>query len=210
MLPTDSSTRLLELLVLTDQHWAYSKLKAPICLISRTSKEMLTVVRSMMEWLGGTISKEDLGDTGNRNQRRRRPEDEDEALGALALRFKYVWMQGSSWDRLLIQAFSQICRVLLKPWRSNPQILIAHTKTHSCGPCFPFTRPVQRAFLRVLAYLRKRRSPDWEIRTWNIRPISNGSMGRTPGGQSKLARREDRGAYVVEPSNPTGGENLST
>ncbi|SRR5258706_10515038 len=91
LLPTDSSARLLELLVLTDQHWAFSKLRAPICLISRTSKELLTVVRSMMEWLGGTISKEDVGDPGaRRNQRRKVGEDEDEALGALALRFKWV------------------------------------------------------------------------------------------------------------------------
>ena len=45
----------------------------------------------MMEWLGGTISKEDVGDSGaKRTQRRKVGEDEDEALGALALRFKWV------------------------------------------------------------------------------------------------------------------------
>ena len=47
----------------------------------------------MMEWLGGTISKEDVGEeTGNNmnNRRRRDDENEEEALGALALRFKYV------------------------------------------------------------------------------------------------------------------------
>lgn len=45
----------------------------------------------MMEWLGGTISKEDVGDPGaKRYQRRKVGEDEDEALGALALRFKWV------------------------------------------------------------------------------------------------------------------------
>lgn len=54
---------------------------------------MLTFVRSMMEWLGGTISKEDVGGEGqdggrNRNQKRKRDDDgEDEALGAFALRF---------------------------------------------------------------------------------------------------------------------------
>lgn len=48
-----------------------------------------------MEWLGGTISKEDVGEEGgnsrqNQNNRRRRDEDGDEdALGAFALRFKY-------------------------------------------------------------------------------------------------------------------------
>ena len=43
-----------------------------------------------MEWLGGTISKEDVGEEGGKGNRRRRDGDEDEALGAFALRFKYV------------------------------------------------------------------------------------------------------------------------
>lgn len=44
-----------------------------------------------MEWLGGTISKEDVGEEGgnnSNNRRRREEENEDEALGAFALRFK--------------------------------------------------------------------------------------------------------------------------
>jgi cleavage and polyadenylation specificity factor subunit 2 len=52
---------------------------------------MLTFVRSMMEWLGGTVSKEDVGEeaSGKRNTKRKRDDDaEDEAIGALALRFK--------------------------------------------------------------------------------------------------------------------------
>jgi len=49
-----------------------------------------------MEWLGGTISKEDVGEEGtntrlNQNNKRRRDDDNDEdALGAFALRFKFV------------------------------------------------------------------------------------------------------------------------
>lgn len=90
-MPCDSSTRLLELLVLLDQHWSYSRLKYPICLVSRTGRELLTVVRSMMEWLGGTISKEDVGEeAGDKkgNKRRREEENDEEALGAFALRFR--------------------------------------------------------------------------------------------------------------------------
>jgi cleavage and polyadenylation specificity factor subunit 2 len=53
---------------------------------------MLTHVRSMMEWLGGTLSKEDMGeDTGGRQsqfKRKRDEEGDEDALGALALRFK--------------------------------------------------------------------------------------------------------------------------
>lgn len=52
---------------------------------------MLTFVRSMMEWVGGTVSKEDVGvdGSGKTGSKRRRADDEadDEALGAFALRF---------------------------------------------------------------------------------------------------------------------------
>ena len=56
---------------------------------------MLTHVRSMMEWLGGTLSKEDIGEdhaTGRQSQfkRKRDEEGDEDALGALALRFKQV------------------------------------------------------------------------------------------------------------------------
>lgn len=51
---------------------------------------MLTYVRSMMEWLGGTISKEDVGEEGGRHDHKRRRDDDgdEDALGALALRFR--------------------------------------------------------------------------------------------------------------------------
>ena len=91
MMPCDSTTRLLELLVLLDQHWSFSKLKYPICLVSRTGREILTFVRSMMEWLGGTISKEDVGEESEKQRRKKREaEHEDEALGALSLRFRFM------------------------------------------------------------------------------------------------------------------------
>lgn len=81
--------------MLLDQHWQYSRLKYPICFLSRTGREMLTFVRSMMEWLGGTISKEDIGEEvggnkkGGGKRRRERADDDDneDALGAFALRF---------------------------------------------------------------------------------------------------------------------------
>lgn len=41
----------------------------------------------MMEWLGGTINKEDIGEETHTRKKRRRADDDDEALGALALRF---------------------------------------------------------------------------------------------------------------------------
>lgn len=59
---------------------------------------MLAFVRSMMEWLGGTVSKEDVGEDGtgrnnqNQGQNKRKRDDgaDEDALGAFALRFKCV------------------------------------------------------------------------------------------------------------------------
>lgn len=84
--------------MLLDQHWKYADFRFPICLLSRNGREMLTFVRSMMEWLGGTVSKEDVGVDGSGRtggtRRRRGDEDADEeALGAFALRFRYATLE---------------------------------------------------------------------------------------------------------------------
>lgn len=50
----DPSARLLELLVLLDQHWAYAypnHKSIPLCLISRTGKEVIERARTFMEWM---------------------------------------------------------------------------------------------------------------------------------------------------------------
>lgn len=83
LFPVDASPRLLELLVLLDQHWAYQQAQSqqfqqrsgprggmqgrigwdyPLCLVSRTGEEGVRVARSLMEWMGGTVaSDEGLG-----------------------------------------------------------------------------------------------------------------------------------------------------
>jgi cleavage and polyadenylation specificity factor subunit 2 len=46
----------------------------------------------MMEWLGGTVSKEDVGEDGTgkvqQNKRKRDDDGDEDALGAFALRFR--------------------------------------------------------------------------------------------------------------------------
>ncbi|KAH9173303.1 beta-lactamase-like protein [Lactarius sanguifluus] len=125
LLPCDASTRVLELLVLLDQHWSFARLKFPICLLSRTGREMLTFVRSMMEWLGGTVSKEDVGEdtSGKRNPKRKRDEEaEDEAIGALALRFKHL--EFFSNPQMLLQTYSS----------KDPKLILAVPASFSHGP----------------------------------------------------------------------------
>ncbi|KAJ7180289.1 beta-lactamase-like protein [Mycena crocata] len=126
LIPCDSSTRVLELLVLLDQHWKFSRLTYPICLLSRTGSEMLTFVRSMMEWLGGTVSKEDVGEEGNNNrrynQRRRDDDGDEEALGAFALRFKHLEFFPN--PQALIQRYSS----------TDPKLILAVPASLSHGP----------------------------------------------------------------------------
>ncbi|KAN0128544.1 Beta-lactamase-like protein [Lactarius tabidus] len=125
LLPCDASTRVLELLVLLDQHWSFARLKFPICLLSRTGREMLTFVRSMMEWLGGTVSKEDVGEeaSGKRNTKRKRDDDaEDEAIGALALRFKHLEFFPN--PQVLLQTYSS----------KDPKLILAVPASFSHGP----------------------------------------------------------------------------
>ncbi|KAL1735967.1 beta-lactamase-like protein [Schizophyllum commune] len=127
LLPCDSGTRLLELLVLLDQHWNYSRLRYPICLVSRTGREMLTFVRSMMEWLGGTISKEDVGEDGTKgrqgNKRKRADDDNDEdALGAFALRFQHLEFFPT--PQALLQTYSS----------KDPKLILAVPLNLSHGP----------------------------------------------------------------------------
>ena len=87
--PVDGSGRLLELLLLLDQHWAYQVSQSqqqqqpqrsgpgpggrmmggqpgrnrpwdyPLCLVSRTGEEGVRVARSLMEWMGGTVANDE-------------------------------------------------------------------------------------------------------------------------------------------------------
>lgn len=112
LMPCDASSRVLELLVLFDQHWSFSKLRTPLCLVGRNANDMLTLVRSMMEWLGGTVTKEEAFDTGNNKKRKRNQEGDDDGLGTLALRFKHLEIFSSP-DALVSRYPSSMAKLLL-------------------------------------------------------------------------------------------------
>nr|XP_019012680.1 cleavage and polyadenylation specificity factor subunit 2 [Kwoniella pini CBS 10737]OCF51461.1 cleavage and polyadenylation specificity factor subunit 2 [Kwoniella pini CBS 10737] len=75
LLPSDPSPRLLELLVLLDQHWTFKLNPAnkrrqtnqndpwpyPLCLVSRTGQDMVAFARSLIEWMGGRNAGAALG-----------------------------------------------------------------------------------------------------------------------------------------------------
>ncbi|EJU06116.1 hypothetical protein DACRYDRAFT_73414 [Dacryopinax primogenitus] len=99
LIPVDASTRLVELLIILDQHWTQAKTRAPLCLVSRTGKECVTFVRSLMEWMGGWITREGevptIGKDSKKRKRRNRKdeediEEEDALLANMILRFKHL------------------------------------------------------------------------------------------------------------------------
>jgi len=53
LIPVDASSRLLELLILLDQHWAfaYPHVRFPLCLVSATGREVVERARTLMEWM---------------------------------------------------------------------------------------------------------------------------------------------------------------
>ena len=89
LLPVDPSPRLLELLVLLDQHWTF-KLQPqpfqavpadqawpyPLCVVSRTAQDMVNFARSLIEWMGGVIrdiGEDEVMEEGRKGRKGRRP-----------------------------------------------------------------------------------------------------------------------------------------
>lgn len=107
LLPVDPSPRLLELLVLLDQHWTF-KLQPnplnplpplqmwpfPLCLVSRTAQDMVNFARSLIEWMGGVVrdSGEDEVLESRKNKKGKRQRKTGGALGSEygALDFRQV------------------------------------------------------------------------------------------------------------------------
>ena len=55
--------------------------------MSRTGKEMRSIVRSLVEWMGGTIGKEDVAIPANIRTGKRKRDDDDDDMSNLALQF---------------------------------------------------------------------------------------------------------------------------
>ncbi|PWN19876.1 hypothetical protein BCV69DRAFT_313612 [Microstroma glucosiphilum] len=102
-LPVDASPRLLEILLLLDQHWAFSYPHArfPLCLVSRTGKEVLERARTMREWMGKTLQGEDAGRTSGAGARTGGRDARDGAHGPLDFRFLRIFTSLGALDAAL-------------------------------------------------------------------------------------------------------------
>lgn len=105
-----------------------------------------------MEWLGGTISKEDVGEEGTNsrqnqsNKRRRDDDNEEDALGAFALRFKQV--ARSLFSAYFLDRYVQAPRVLPKSSSSATNVLFQRPETNSRCPCLSFAWALATSLFR--------------------------------------------------------------
>lgn len=95
-MPCDPSPRLLELLVLLDQHWSFKinpggKAQAgpstgwnyPLCVVSRTAQDMVNFARSLIEWMGGVVRESSADDVmGVQGGRGKRKKNRQIAMGS--------------------------------------------------------------------------------------------------------------------------------
>lgn len=139
LLPCDASPRLLELLVLLDQHWTFkltgskrqpgmggpSDWNYPLCLVSRTAQDMVSFARSLIEWMGGVVREAGTDDVvmeGRKNKRRRRQPVNVMGSEYGALDFNHV-------------KFFSTPDELLKAFPSDrPKMVLAIPPTMSHGP----------------------------------------------------------------------------
>ncbi|BEJ17650.1 hypothetical protein CspHIS471_0610510 [Cutaneotrichosporon sp. HIS471] len=146
LMPSDPSPRLLELLVLLDQHWSFkinptgkpdpgpasaSGWKFPLCVVSRTAQDMVNFARSLIEWMGGVVRESSADDVmGVQAGRGRKRRARQIAVGSEygALDFNHV------------DFFSSLDMLLLKHPVNEPKLVIAVPITMSHGPSrFLFT-----------------------------------------------------------------------
>ncbi|WWD04790.1 hypothetical protein V865_002861 [Kwoniella europaea PYCC6329] len=148
LLPCDPSPRLLELLILLDQHWTF-KLNPtnkrrqassdpwpyPLCLVSRTGQDMVSFARSLIEWMGGVVKESGgeevvVGDLAGGQKGRKKRRNAGAALGSEygALDFRHVQFFLTPSD--LLQAYPLM----------RPKLVLAIPPSMSHGPSrFLFT-----------------------------------------------------------------------
>ncbi|WRT67711.1 uncharacterized protein IL334_004683 [Kwoniella shivajii] len=207
LLPCDPSPRLLELLVLLDQHWTF-KLNPttkrrqtsstdpwsyPLCLVSRTGQDMVSFARSLIEWMGGVVKEaggeEVVGDLAGNKRGGKRRRNAGATLGSEygALDFRHVQFFLSPAD--LLQAYP-----LMKP-----KLVLAIPSTMSHGPSrFLFTTMASTEGNVVLLPSRGEDNTlardlykRWEVEQDEGSKWSRGRIGRTSGLKGQLQLKMD-------------------
>lgn len=97
---------------------------------------MLTFVRSMMEWLGGTITKDEVSETGKK--RKRPTADDDQSLAALRFPCVNYYFLETMWFTL----FPQISRIFFLALSFDSNLSLQQTQINFSSPCIFVARLV--------------------------------------------------------------------
>lgn len=133
LMPCDPSPRLLELLVLLDQHWTYQLKNGsraswdyPLCLVSQTATDMASVAKNLINWMGGVVGETSTENFNVPGRKGRRQMDTTADIGPVD--FPHVIYFNSPTE--LLQAFPA----------SRPKLVLAVPPSMSFGPSrFLFT-----------------------------------------------------------------------
>ncbi|KAJ3050617.1 hypothetical protein HK097_008396, partial [Rhizophlyctis rosea] len=58
LIPIDSTTRVLELSYILEQHWQQNRIQYPLVLVGNQSARTAVLARSMLEWMGEGVEKQ--------------------------------------------------------------------------------------------------------------------------------------------------------
>lgn len=156
LLPCDPSPRLLELLVLLDQHWSFKSSENsnaryrnpdpwvyPLCLVSRTAQDMVSFARSLIEWMGGVVRDAAVGVDEELTRKRRRTrggQNNETSYGALDFKSVYILISicqrgGTVTDVFRhVQFFATPVELMQAYPLNRPKMVLAIPPSMSHGP----------------------------------------------------------------------------
>ncbi|KAI3624340.1 hypothetical protein CBS14141_002768 [Malassezia furfur] len=195
LIPVDSAARLLELLVLLDQHWsfAYQHQRFPLCLVSATGQEFVERARTFIEWMSREWAAQLLADDAGKGRRRNRQ-------SGAALK--------SPLDFPFLRHFATVDALRNAVTPSQPKVVLAAPASLTHGPA----RSLLAEFLA---------DPDALVhgarRAGQCAAHAVGALERAPGGprrvaprQGRRARGDRRAAHVrAAPAHPAHGRGAA-
>jgi cleavage and polyadenylation specificity factor subunit 2 len=166
LIPSDLDSRLLEMLILLDHHWSFSKMRYPLCLVSRNGEAYLKeTIPSLMEWFGGVVGAGVASDSVGDDTGRRRHEHET------LLKFRNL------------EFFARPEHLIKKYSSRDPKVIIAVPFSMSYGPARKIfvENGIGEGHGNLVLLTRQDQSESWAsnlIRRWSDeQPATTDSIG---------------------------------
>lgn len=132
LMPVDASARLLELLVLLDQHWAfaYPHVRFPLCLVSSSGREMVERARTLMEWMTKEWVRHNMPQAADEDDEAARKRQRSGARGAN----DRAHAPSSPLDFKYLRIFSSVAAMDEAVSRSDAKVVLAWPPSLTHGP----------------------------------------------------------------------------